>query len=202
LQAWNHELFLLINASAQPGEPALIAARFLASGLVVAAAALMVALWIWARRIDRAALLSVACGIAVALGINQVLGMLWYEPRPFMIGLGHSFMSHQVENSFPSDHGSVMWSMAFGLLATRASRSWGWVACLAALAVSWARIYLGLHFPVDMLASFLIGIVGATVARFASPLLARRVMPVAGRLYEGALDALHLSPVLFPRRAR
>jgi undecaprenyl-diphosphatase len=188
LQAWNHELFLLINASAQPGEPALIAARFLASGLVVAAAALMVALWIWARRIDRAALLSVACGIAVALGINQVLGMLWYEPRPFMIGLGHSFMSHQVENSFPSDHGSVMWSMAFGLLA--------------ALAVSWARIYLGLHFPVDMLASFLIGIVGATVARFASPLLARRVMPVAGRLYEGALDALHLSPVLFPRRAR
>jgi len=52
----------------------------------------------------RDTLLATAIGVCLALGINQLLGLLWYEPRPFIIGLGYTLAVHAVENSFSSDH--------------------------------------------------------------------------------------------------
>lgn len=200
MQEWNHQLFLLINSDGHPGALLFVLAQLLATGVVIATAALPVGLWIWARRVDRAALLAAALGVAVALGLNQVLGALWYEPRPFMIGLGHTLMSHKVENSFPSDHATLMWSLGLGLVATGAARGWGWAVCLAGIAVAWARIFLGVHFPIDMLGSALAAVAGAAAARPCCPAVRRWAIPVVDRLYERVLDFLHLPPALFPRR--
>jgi len=177
--AWNKQLFLLLNAPAHPSEWLRMAAVAFADGAVAAAIALMLALWIWARRVDRAALLSTAAGVAVALALNQAVSLLWYEPRPFMIGLGHTFLPHAPENSFPSDHGTLVWSLGLGLVATDASRLWGWAVCLAGIAVAWARIYLGLHFPIDMLASSVVAAIGAASARLTLPGIRRWAMPLA-----------------------
>jgi undecaprenyl-diphosphatase len=196
----NHQLFLLLNSDGHPGALLLMLARLLATGVAIAAAALPVGLWIWARRIDRAALLAVVLGVAVALGLAQALGALWYEPRPFMIGLGHTLMSHKAENSFPSDHATFMWSLGLGLVATGAAPRWGWATCLLGIAVAWARIFLGVHFPIDMLGSALAAVAGAAAARLCCPAVRRWAIPVADRLYERALDLLHLPPALFPRR--
>ena len=195
----NERLFLAINASAHPDAFTVALAGFVASWLVYAAATLVPALWVLGRQDARSALLATVLGVSVALGINQLLGLLWYEPRPFMIDLGHTLAAHAVENSFPSDHATFLWSLGFALIATRAARSWGVLVCLCGLLVAWARVYLGLHFPIDMAASLLVGLAGGGIARAALPASERWLHPVAHHTYEAALRSLRLPPALFPR---
>lgn len=200
MMALNRDLFLLINAPAAPDPLVALIATFIADDVILLVMALLVGLWIWGRPEARAGLLSVAAATAAALGINQVLGMLWFEPRPFMVGLGHTLLAHAPDNSFPSDHGTFMWSVGFGLVATGAARRWGGAVALAGVAVAWARIYLGVHFPVDMLAAAGVGLVGAAGARVVLRPVRRWALPFIEAAYETGLRALHLSPAIFPRR--
>lgn len=195
----NDRLFLAINASAHPDALTVMIASLAATWLVYAAAGLVPALWIWGRQDRRGALLAIVLGVSAGLGINQMLGLLWYEPRPFMIGLGHTLVFHAVENSFPSDHATFVWGLGFALIATGAAKRWGAVVCLAGLLVAWARVYLGLHFPIDMAASLSVATVSGGMARAALPASERWLRPVTHELYEAALRAIHLPPALFPR---
>ena len=43
----------------------------------------------------------------IALGVNQLLAILWPHPRPFMMALGHTFIAHASDSSFPSDDSTV-----------------------------------------------------------------------------------------------
>ena len=100
----------------------------------------------------------------ISLGLGMVCGTLWFHPRPFMIPLGHTWISHPADNSFPSDHATVMFSAAFALLSLRL-RAPGLLMLLAALPVAWSRIYLGVHFPLDMVGAALVSIGGVIVAK-------------------------------------
>lgn len=199
LTGLNHRLFLAINASSHSDPIVVETAVFLASWLIYVLAALVPALWIWGRQDRRGALLATVLGVFLALGLNQLLGMLWYEPRPFMIGLGHTLAFHVIENSFPSDHATFLWSLGFGLIVTGAAQRWGVLVCLCGLLVAWARVYLGLHFPLDMATSFLVAAVSAACARAVVPACERWLHPFAHDIYEGTLRLLRLPPALFPR---
>lgn len=200
MMAWNRDVFLLINAPAAPDPLVVLTATFLANDAVFLVMALLVGLWVWGRPEARAGLLSVVLATAAALGVNQLLGMLWFEPRPFMAGIGRTLLAHAPDNSFPSDHGTFLWSVGFGLIATAASRRWGAAVALVGVAVAWARVYLGVHFPVDMVAAAVVGLAGAGTARLVLSPMRRRVLPLVEGAYEGVIRALHLSPRVFPRR--
>lgn len=197
---WNQYIFLLLNASSHPDAITVGVAEFAANWLVVAATLMMVYLWIWGPVSKRGALIAVGASAALALGINQFLGLLWFEPRPFMVDLGHTLMSHAPDNSFPSDHATFMWNLGFGLIATRASRRLGWLVALAGVAVAWARIYLGVHFPVDMMGSFGVALVSAAVARVFVPVAQCWLLPVIESCYEAALIRLCLTAILPAKR--
>lgn len=200
MMAWNRDVFLLINAPAAPDPLVVLTATFLANDAVFLVMALLVALWIWGGAEGRAGLLSSVLVTAAALGVNQLLGMLWFEPRPFMAGIGRTLLAHAPDNSFPSDHGTFLWSVGFSLIATAASRRWGVAVALVGVAVAWARIYLGVHFPGDMAAAALVGLSAAAAARRALSPMRRRVLPVVEGAYEAVIRALRLSPIVFPRR--
>lgn len=136
-----------------------------------------------------------ATALAVLAGLmaNQILGALWYEPRPFMIGLGHSLVHHVADNSFPSDHGTVLWALGFGLILTGASSVSGVLMVTVGFLVAWARIYLGIHFPIDMATSFLIGIAAGVFAHAIMPAGERWLLPPAERCYDAVLQRLGLS---------
>lgn len=195
----NKQLFLLLNAPAHPYPTTVALAELAASGLIILVPFLLVGLWIWGNPARRAGLVATAIVAAAALGANQVLGLLWLEPRPFMIGLGRTLLAHPPENSFPSDHTTFMLAIGLGLLATRVAPAWGKVVVILGLLVAWARIYLGLHFPVDMLASGMIGgCCGGGAYILVSP-VRRWAMPVVDPAYEAVLRLLHLPARVFPR---
>ena len=193
LTGLNDKLFLMINGPAHPSALALGWALICANGLIYAAVVLFLALWVWGRRDARAGLLATALAVLGGLLANQVLGALWYEPRPFMIGLGHGLAHHVADNSFPSDHGTVLWALGFALILTGASSLSGALMVMAGFLVAWARIYLGIHFPIDMATSFLIGIAAGVSARAIMPAGERWLLPPAERGYDAVLQRLGLS---------
>jgi undecaprenyl-diphosphatase len=111
-------------------------------------------------------------------------------------------LAHGPENSFPSDHTTFILTVGFALITTHAAPTWGKLVSISGALVAWARIYLGLHFPVDMLASALIAsFFGSITVLFVRP-IHRWLVPVANQNYEKALDGLRLPSRIFPRRAR
>ena len=198
--ALNNHLFLLLNAAATASPISVLLAKVIASQLIYAIPLVLLALWIWGEPDNRTGLASTAIAAVLALGANQLASLLWYEPRPFMIGLGHTLLAHAPENSFPSDHTTFILTVGIGLIATRSAPTWGKLVSALGALVAWARIYLGLHFPIDMVASALIACLFGGAAVSLVPLVNRWLMPIVSRTYEGTLDTLRLPARVFLRR--
>ncbi|HEX7932063.1 MAG TPA: phosphatase PAP2 family protein [Paraburkholderia sp.] len=149
LEALNRTLFLTINATPSTPPWQIDAARLIADYLIYLVPVALAAMWLAGGERQRAVAVRVCCVAMLALGINQLIGLAWTHPRPFMIGLGHTFVEHAPDSSFPSDHGTVFESAALTLLLGGVRR-YGVPLLIAGLAVAWARIFVGVHFPLDM----------------------------------------------------
>lgn len=86
--------------------------------------------------------------------------MLWPHPRPFMIGLGHTFLVHKQEASFPSDHAIVFFTLGLGFILT-SLRKFGALVLLLGVVIDWSRVYLDVHFPFDIAGAFLVAVPNA-----------------------------------------
>jgi undecaprenyl-diphosphatase len=74
-------------------------------------------------------------------------------------------------NSFPSDHAAVFFGLAATLLLV--NRTIGWVAVALAIWLNFVRIYLGFHFPTDVIGGAMLGIFFVMLTqplRFSKPL--------------------------------
>ena len=195
----NQALFLLLNAPADPSGGMVGVAAALANSPVAVAPALVVALWVWGAPSGRGALIAVAGAVIAAQGVNMALGLLWFEPRPFMVPVGHTLVAHVADNGFPSDHATLVWTLGAGLAVTGAAPRWGAAVCLYGVAVAWSRVWLGVHFPVDMAASAVVGAAMGSGSRAVAPVVDRSVLPLVNRAYEKTITALHLPARLVPR---
>jgi undecaprenyl-diphosphatase len=160
----------------------------------------MAALWIWGLPAKRAGLLTAAATLLLAMAINFAIGSVWYHPRPFEIGIGHTLVKHALETSFPSDHATFLWSLSFGLIAASVRRGWGLVIGGLGFATAWARVYLGVHFPFDMFGSFMVAVLSAACTYAMRRPIERNLMPASERFYETILRVLHVPAAVIPRQ--
>jgi len=149
LEAFNQALFLMINATASTPVWQIDVARLIADYLIYLVPLSLVAIWLSGDERQRGIAVRACCVTLLALGINQIIGLVWQHPRPSMIGLGHTFLPHATDSSFPSDHGTVFASVALTLLSD-GLRRYGLLTLLSGIAVAWARVFVGVHFPFDM----------------------------------------------------
>ena len=196
----NYLLFSSINASAHAGDVSVAFARFAAQWLVYLALAIVAGLWIWGAPAKRSALLATCIGVVLGLAINRAIGLLWFHPRPFMVNVGRTLMAHAAETSFPSDHVTILWSLAFGLIATASWPRVGGLLVLLGLVVGWARVYLGLHFPFDVAGAFLVALFAAACARYLRGYVERWLLPPTEMVYGLLLHWLRIPSAICPRR--
>src|SRR3954464_7008982 len=96
----NELLFLAINASPNATGAPILLAVFMAKYLITLVPILLCAMWLWGYRADRFVATACVVALAVSLGINYLLGVMHYEPRPFLIGLGTTLLPHRPNSSF------------------------------------------------------------------------------------------------------
>lgn len=190
LESFNQSLFLLINAD--PATPAwrIHAAMLVANQLILLVPGVMAAVWLWGGQAQRSLMLNALASVAVALGLSYLCGALWPHPRPFVIGLGHVFFAHKPTSSFPSNHTIIIAAFAFALILDRRWAGWGWLALAGALLVGTSRVYLGVHFPLDIVGGLLL-----------APLAAAITVPVwqrAGEPLTGVAQAVYRKVLALP----
>ena len=156
--------------------------------LLVAA---FVALWFWPGprpwrdRWQRSAVLAAGSAL-IALGVNQVISRAWFRPRPFTHHTALLLLPASHDPSFPSDHAAFAFAVATVLLLT--SRRLGGPALVYAAVVAFSRVFVGEHYPTDVVAGALVG-AGVALGIFA---LRGRLEPVLGPLLRTARK-MHLA---------
>jgi undecaprenyl-diphosphatase len=157
-------------------------------------------LWLLARpgtgrRWKLAATSSLAAG-ALALLVNQIIAAFWHRARPFESHpSAHVWGGRSHDPSFPSDHASAAFGIAFAVFLF--DRLVGTIFLAAAVLIGAGRVFVGAHYPGDVLAGCLVGLACAVVVvRVGRPLIAACV-----KLVERVTDPL-VAPAwrLFGRR--
>lgn len=163
LENINYALFALINATPASSWWAIEVATFIAKDLIIIVPLLVVALWLWGPN-QRQLVFKVMLALALSLSISWVIGHLFPHDRPFVDGVGYNFLHHAADDSFPSDHGTVIFTFALAFLFWH--RVWsGALLLVIASAIAWSRVYLGVHWPLDMLGGLLAGMCGCLGAQ-------------------------------------
>ena len=132
------------------------------AGSVYVLVPLAVACCLWLLRAGmRREALALAAGLAGAIVISNSVKVLTDRPRPPV-----EHLQAVSGSSFPSGHStqaSAFWlALALALASRpavpqRSARVALLGALLLALAVAWSRVYLGVHFPSDVVAGLLLG---------------------------------------------
>ncbi|CAM4362924.1 phosphatase PAP2 family protein [Comamonas aquatilis] len=159
-------LYALVNANAQTPLLSIEAARFI-SGWVPNLSLIVVALgFVRGSPALRRSLVLLLMSMAIAWCIARLIRWGFPTPRPAQLNMGTQWLQHGGRASFPSMHasGAFALAMAVSLGSMRHRTTLVAFAWMAALAMAWSRVHLGVHFPSDVMGGALVGICGAYLA--------------------------------------
>ena len=172
-------LFLWINGLVGivpivDGAAQIAASDYLAPAVLAFA---LIALWFGER--DAEIRLRQQVGVFVALSsmglsglVVFILNMFYFRPRPF-VDLDVNLLFYQpTDSSFPANSAAAAFGMAFGIWGV--NRKVGWFAIAVAGLYGLARVYAGVHYPLDILAGAAI----AGVVTFAVFRISELAMPI------------------------
>ncbi len=152
-----------------------ISMKLLAKDAIFLVPFILIALWFWPAGSQQATNQRLAASaffaVFLALGFATVLGHLYHEARPFTSDLSTKLLiHHSADNAFPSDHATVVFAVTGAILYWR--RLLGSVCLGLAALVAIARIYVGVHWPSDVIAGAAAGLLAGLVLARLAPLLA------------------------------
>lgn len=105
----------------------------------------------------RTAVLVIFAGILTDITTELVLKKIVMRPRPYLVMSGVRLLVPKLTSfSFPSGHAAI--SLAAGLILAKNYKKFSWFFITLALAISFSRIYVGVHYPIDVLSGALVGI--------------------------------------------
>ena len=155
LSELNLSLFSWINASPEASNTSIHFAIFIANDLLYCMILLFAWFWLRGNYDTKKQILKAFIFTSIAILISQCISHVYYHPRPFVMEVGRTLIYHAPNGSFPSDHMLIFSSIAFSYLFS-AQRKLGISLLVMAWLVAWSRVYLGVHFPLDMLGAFLL----------------------------------------------
>jgi undecaprenyl-diphosphatase len=107
-----------------------------------------------------------------AITISYTGKIIVHRARPHLWELVYQIGS---DYSFPSGHAMSSMSFAFVLIILTWNSSWRWLmiifGSLFAIAIAWTRLYLGVHYPSDILGGWMIAIAWSIVVLLIGRLL-------------------------------
>ena len=98
------------------------------------------------------------------LVVNSIIGHFFFRTRP-SINAAKELLFHLPDKSFPSDHATLGFTLAFGFWLA-GYRKIGTFFLILTLTFSTLRVFTGLHFTTDVLGGLVVGFVMAWVGQW------------------------------------
>lgn len=155
MEIFNHWLFFIINASHQPSPAALNAVTLLAELPLFAVPFSLLVMWMKDRD-SKAVAFNAGLNALIALSCNFAISLIWFHSRPFADHLGMTLIQHAADSSFPSDHVTLIASVGIFLYLEKTYRKLGGILLALSFIAGWARIFVGVHYPLDILGAYLL----------------------------------------------
>jgi undecaprenyl-diphosphatase len=144
------------------------AIKFIAEYLVIMLVMGIVFYWFSGSKNNR---IMVICGsftFLLAEIVGKLAGKLYSNNQPFAeLENVNKLMGHEIDNSFPSDHTILFF--AFCISFNLFNRKTGLLWVIAAFLVGFSRIWVGVHYPADVIAGAVISIIAALFVYRAVP---------------------------------
>ena len=131
--------------------------------------------------------LGVVCAVSMVFGLivtNLIIKNWVARVRPYEVIQGLQCIVPLADDwSFPSGHTTNSLACAW-VLFRRAPKKFGVPALILAILIAFSRLYVGIHFPTDVLGGAVVGICSACLAMWLVPKLEKRFPKLTRKVYE------------------
>jgi undecaprenyl-diphosphatase len=132
----------------------------------------LVLVWLWfatadpvRRLVHQKAILTSLIAIGMASIAMVIVNGHYFRARPFVVlppGSVHLLYYQPHDSSFPSNFAALIFALAIPVFLK--NKTWGSFLLGLAVLSSFGRVFIGIHYPLDVLSGLGVGIVGCLVA--------------------------------------
>jgi undecaprenyl-diphosphatase len=112
--------------------------------------------------------------LVVSFIVRFILSKLFISDRPFVDHAITQLLPHAANQSFPSDHATAAFAVALAVLVFTRFKKIGWVLVAIAAIVGFARIYTGVHYPLDVIGGLATALAGTGITLLIAKFMTRR----------------------------
>ncbi len=122
---------------------------------------------------EKKAFLLIILGIPISILLILGIHLFIHEPRPFVTFNFTPLADNKPDLSFPSRHATIMSVISFGYFYFKSK--WALLFLILMALVGISRIYVGVHYPLDILGGFIVGVISIAVALFLANLCRAKI---------------------------
>ena len=163
MEEFNVATFILINQYA--GKSSLLDVALIGFAEAMPYIFILIIIYLWFGGCTERKQSSFNSGLSVLLSMltSYVISLFYYHSRPFVENLGTQLVEHAPDSSFPSDHTTFIFSISVMLLFNKSTRVIGSILCFLSFISGLSRVFVGVHFPLDIFGAILVAIFSSVV---------------------------------------
>lgn len=101
-------------------------------------------------------------GVLAWQGFAKLIGHFYFRPRPLSVFPSKELIFHRPDYSFPSDHASFLFGVAFAFYLC-GEKKISYYLFAVSIIITIGRVIVGFHYPTDILAGAILGILVAWI---------------------------------------
>ena len=134
--------------------------KFFSEYLIYLLPLILIILWFVSAKSKKVALRAFLAAILAWPILANLIGHLVNRARPFESAGVKELVFHRPDYSFPSDHAAAIFAIAFSFWLS-GNKKLGWFVFIIGILISIFRVAAGIHWPSDILAGVVVGLVAA-----------------------------------------
>lgn len=123
---------------------------------------------------EKKSFLLMVLGLPIAVLLIKFIHLFYFEQRPFVNFNFLPIVPESTDASFPSRHAAISAVIAFAY--TYFKSKWSWLFLPVMIWIGLSRIYVGVHYPLDILGGFITAIISLMLALLLKRLIFSQIL--------------------------